>query len=191
MGTVGRECVCVCVWKRSNKICMILVVCLCVCVYIVVCVCLWCGTAHTVTQWEECSGRQRGVLERPGLIFLLLLLLLGAFAPVWSHFWASRALQATAGKAWDRKRRGEGPRAQTETQRWRTHLIKSRSAPQSEAMMEQQSVPFDLLLLHYKKLSHLPVHYTTMQVLYLWMKERAGVSFPSTHNLPPTTGHWD
>lgn len=31
-----------------------------------------------------------------------------------------------------------------------------------------------------------PLHYTTMQVLYLWMKERGGVSFPSTHN----PEHW-
>lgn len=63
----------------------------------------------------------------------------------------------------------ERQRAQSadRTQRWRTHLMKSCSAPQSEAMMEQQSVPFDLLLLHDKQLSRLPVHYTTMQVLYL------------------------
>lgn len=69
------------------------------------------------------------------------------------------------------------------------HVVQSCSVPQFETRCHDGGAIFSPLISSCcitKSSQSLPLHYTTMQVLYLWMKERGGVSFPSTHN----PEHW-
>lgn len=131
-------------------------------------------SAHT-DEGEECLGWQRGVLEHLGLSFF------------WLHGWSMISFLGkpcpvgrSGGMVWVRKLRIEASCGGTNhlnamEQTWPTemlffHVVQSCSVPQFETRCHDGGAIFSPLISSCcitKSSQSLPLHYTTMQVLYL------------------------
>lgn len=172
--------------------------------WLYICVSARCGCLHRRACVWECQCPHRW----GGGVFGVAEGSVGAFGPqfFWLHGWSMISFLGkpcpvgrSGGMVWVWKLKIEASCGGTNhlnamEQTWPTemlsfHVVQSCSVPQFETRCHDGGAIFSPLISSCcitKSSQSLPLHYTTMQVLYLWMKERGGVSFPSTHN----PEHW-